>query len=464
MALGKKFVASGLLYSLDQTLVALGNWIYWIIIFKFTSAVEVGQATTVYSVVLFISILTQLGLEYPLLKKSSIQGSHILGTSLITEIAMSLLSIPIVIFLMDNTFHESLQEFIWIAAIMIIGISLNFVSRFSLLGFSDARSVLINDILGIAIKLIVGYSLVSIGYGAVGILVSFLLQYLFLAIYAFTIIIRRRNIINFRPGNMKYFKETIRDGLVNAPSKFSRLLIVSLSVVLLASFGINSSEIGTFYVTLMITIVAASLSTSFSFMVIPASAEAKTDLSSGSFRIGLSLIVPFIAVLIVAPQFILSIIGTQYVSADKILLILSIGIFPSAIVINAISKLNNLNRPKRIISIGSIQVSTFLVSFVSLVPLYGTLGAAFSILISFAIASIPSLIWSGRLVIRYAVNSCAAIIGGIIVGYVISSINVAYTPAAILASFCISLTIVLILKNISTKEIIRLVRISRNVG
>lgn len=463
MALGKKFVASGLLFSLDQTLVALGNWIYWIIIFKLTTAVEVGQATTVYSVALFISILTQLGLEYPLLKKSSIQGSQILGTTLLTEVSLSLLSIPIVIFLIDNIFHESLQELIWIAAVMIIGISLNFVSRFSLLGYSDARSVLIIDILGIAIKLIIGYSLVSIGYGAFGILFSFLVQYLFLTICAFTIIIRRRNIIKFRPGNVKYFKETIRDGLVNAPSKFSRLLIVSLSVVLLASFGINNAEIGTFYVALMITIVAASLSTSFSFMVIPASAEAKTDLSSGSFRIGLSLIVPFIVVLIVAPQFVLSIIGTQYISAEKILLILSIGIFPSAVVINAISKLNNLNSSKKIVSIGSIQVSTFLISFVFLVPLYGTLGAAFSILISFAIASIPSLIWSGRLVIRYVANSCAAIIAGTIVGYVISSINVGYIPAAIVVSFCIALAIVLALRNISTTEIMRLVRSSRNV-
>jgi O-antigen/teichoic acid export membrane protein len=463
MVLGKKFVASGLLFSLDQMLVALGNWIYWLIIFKFTSTVEVGEATTVYSVVLFISILTQLGLEYPLLKKSSIQGSQILGTTLLIEIAMSLLSIPVVIFLIDNIFHESLQELIWIAAIMIIGISLNFVSRFSLLGFSDARSVLTIDILSIALKLIIGYSLVSMGYGAFGILFSFLLQYLFLAICGFFIIIRRRSIIKFKPGNIKYFKETISDGLVNAPSKFSRLLIVSLTVVLLASFGINSSEIGTFYVALMITIVAASLSSSFSFMVIPASAEAKTDLSSGSFRIGLSLIVPFIVVLIVAPQFILSIIGTQYISAEKILLILSIGVFPSAIVINAISKLNNLNRPKKIVSIGSIQISIFLVSFVFLVPLYGTLGAACSILISFAIASIPSLIWSGRLVMRYVANSCAAIIASTIVGYVIISINVAYTPAAILASFCIALIIVLILKNISTTEIIKLVRSSRNI-
>jgi O-antigen/teichoic acid export membrane protein len=125
MAFGRKFVASGLLFSLDQTLVALGNWIYWIIIFKLTTAVEVGQATTVYSVALFISILTQLGLEYPLLKKSSIQGSQILGTILLTEVSLSLLSIPIVIFLIDNIFHESLQELIWIAAVMIIGISLN---------------------------------------------------------------------------------------------------------------------------------------------------------------------------------------------------------------------------------------------------------------------------------------------------------------------------------------------------
>ena len=116
MGLGKKFVASGLLYSLDQMLVALGNWIYWLIIFKFTSAVEVGQATTVYSVVLFISILTQLGLEYPLLKKSSIQGSQILGTTLLIEMTMTLISIPLVIFLIDSVFHESLQELIWMTA------------------------------------------------------------------------------------------------------------------------------------------------------------------------------------------------------------------------------------------------------------------------------------------------------------------------------------------------------------
>jgi O-antigen/teichoic acid export membrane protein len=457
MVLRSKFVTSSLLFSLDQVLVALGNWIYWLIMFKLTSVVEVGQATTVYSIVLFISILTQLGLEYPLLKQSSIQGSRIFGTTLIIETVLSVVSIPVVMLLMNNLLHESLQELTWVAALMIIGTSLNFVSRFSLLGFSDAKSVLIIDISGIVIKIIVGCSLVLMGYGAFGIVFSFVLQYLFMTTFAFVVIIRRRRIFESKFANIRYFKEVIRDGLVNAPSKFSRLFIVSLSVVLLASFGITSSEIGIFYVALMITIVAASLSSSFSFMVIPASSEAKKDLSSDSFRIGLSLIVPFIVILLVAPKFLLSILGPQYIPAEKILLILSVGVFPSSIVLNAVSKLNNLNKPKKIVSIGSIQISTFLVAFVFLVPLYGTLGAAISILVSFAAASIPSLIWSGHLILRYTANSCIAIIAGTVVGYVISSIDIGYLPAAIFASFGTALTIILMLKNITTKEIIRLV-------
>lgn len=119
------------------------------------------------------------------------------------------------------------------------------------------------------------------------------------------------------------------------------------------------------------------------YMVIPASSRSNNDLTTDSMRISLSLTAPLIAALIVAPKSILSVIGPDYTSAETILLLLSIGILPSSIAINAISKSNYLGKSRELITIGSIQVLAFLVPFLFLVPLYGTLGAAVSMLIAF---------------------------------------------------------------------------------
>ena len=453
-----KFIGPSVLLFLDQTLVAAANWIYWLIISKFSSTSEIGQATTVYSLVLLATTLTQLGLEYPLLKKSSVPShkSKILGTILVIELALTLASFPIVIYVINNLYQHSLQGFSWIAVMLLIFSSVGFVARFGLLGISDAKNVLLFDVAGVGIKFAAGYALVAIGFGTFGILISFLLQAVLIC--GGTLVIVGRT-LPFRMGDIKYIKETIRDGLINTPSKLSKMLILSLSVVLLASFGINGSEIGLYYVALMISIVVGSLASSMAYMVIPASSESKTDLSSGSIRISLSLTAPLIAILISSPKYILHIIGAQYVPAETVLLILSIAIVPSIIVVTAISKFNNLNDSKKLLSIGSIQTLVFLVAFFLLVHSYGTLGASFSILIAFVAALIPSLIWSDRSSIRYVANSCIAIIAGAGAGYLVGLLHGITPLAGIVTSIGVAFMIVIGLKNTSAKEMRQLIAI-----
>jgi O-antigen/teichoic acid export membrane protein len=456
MVSANKFVIPGTLLFLDQLLVAICNWAYWLIILKFTSTLEIGQATTVYSLVVLISMLTQLGLEYPLLKKSSIQRSQILATTLVIELIISLASLFIVLYFINNLFQESLRGFAWIAIALFMISSPGFVLRFALLGISDVKNILFIDIIGTAIRFMTGYALVSTGFGTFGILLSFLLQGLLIT--GTTLAVTTRT-FGFRLGNMKYAKEIIREGLVNAPSKFSRMLLVSFSVVLLASFGISTSEIGIFYVAFMISVVTASLASSISSMVIPISSMSKVDLSSCSLRIGLSLISPLIAVLIVAPKYILSIMGAEYVSAEIILIILSIGILPSSIVMNAISKFNNLDKSRKLISIGSVQILTFLIVFFFSVPYYGTVGAALSILIAFAASSIPSIIWSDSMSMKYVATSGVAILAGVASGYTVISVVSIHPLVAALTSFGITLISVIVLKNTSITEIGELVGI-----
>ena len=84
-----RFTGSSILLFFDQLLVAIGNWIYWLVISKISSTIEIGQATTIFSLALLVTTITQLGLEYPLLKRSSTHQHQILGTALVIEVAIT---------------------------------------------------------------------------------------------------------------------------------------------------------------------------------------------------------------------------------------------------------------------------------------------------------------------------------------------------------------------------------------
>jgi O-antigen/teichoic acid export membrane protein len=464
-----KFGPQGTLLFLDHLLVAVGGWIYWLIIVSKITPFQVGQVTAVYSLVTLISILTQLGLEYPILKRSSSQHDQILVTALIIELVITSATVPIVPYVINNLFQQSLRglsaNFTPIAVIILFLSSLSFVSRFALLGISDVKSVLIIDLIGTGIKFASGYALVSLGLGAFGMLLSFLFQNL--VIVSATIFVARRRKFGYKVGNAKYIIGIIKDGLINTPSKFSKTLILSLSVVLLGSFGISSSDIGIFYIALMVSIVAiGSLASSMAYMVIPISAKLRTDLSSASSRITMSLNAPMIAAVISSPKFILSIIGTQYLPGETILLVLSIAILPFSITMNFISKFNNLDMSRRLLSIGFIEILAFLIAFFFLVPHYGALGAAFSTLTAFVSSCLLSLIWSEARSIRYIGASAVAIVGGVTASHIIGLIINVHPIMAILISVTISLSIVVTLKNTSPNEIYQLAKgmISRIEG
>jgi O-antigen/teichoic acid export membrane protein len=463
-----RFASSSMLLFIDQILLAAGGWTYWLIISKIASASEIGEATSLYNLVLLGSTLTMLGLEYPLLRRSSLERSQILGTTLVIELLISIASLPIVIYVINNFYQEELIPFIWLTTAMFVFSSLGLVPRFALLGISDARSVLTIHAMSIGIRFVAGFALVIIGFGTLGIILSFLLQFLFGAVVTLAIAKKK---FSLKIGDFAYIKSILKEGLINSPSKLSYMVIFNLSIVLLASYGINSSEIGVFYIALMISTVAGSLGASMAFMAIPASSQSNLDLTSSSTRISLGLSAPLIAVLIVAPESILSIIGSEYVSAGMMLSILSLGVLPYVMTMNAISKFNNLGRPRKLILIGSVQILAFIVCFAILVPAYGTMGASLSVFVAFASSAIPSIIWSGRLLARHFASSCVAVAAGAAAGYAIhyafaifpittsgSSNNYYSSIIAILFSIASSTIVIFLLKNTSLAEMRQMVK------
>jgi O-antigen/teichoic acid export membrane protein len=456
-----KFVGQGMLLFIDQILLAITNWLYWLVISRFASPSEIGQATSVYSLVLLIAIISQIGLEYPLLKKSSLHRSHVLGTALAIELIMTSGSIAVVIFLANtDMYHASLGGYVLSVAIAFLVLSpIGFIGRYALLGISNARSVLVFDIAATGAKFLTAYILLSMGFEVFGILFSFVISSLVAAIGMISIAGRR---LSFRPElEKRHIIEVLKEGLSNAPSKLSRTIIMTLSVILLASFGISDSDIGIFYIAMMLSVVGASLSASISFTVIPASTESKVDLSSDSLRLGLSFTAPIVAALITAPRDILSIIGLQYASADTVLLVLSMGILPTAVAINAISKFNNLGHRRKIIAIGVIQTVGFLVSFLILVSYYGILGAAYSILLAYTASAVYAVYVFETAERRYVINCIVAIIIGCVSGYVVNFIFEHSLPT-IVSSVLATSVVLLALRNTSVSELRQLVVTMRN--
>ena len=453
-----KFVSPGFLLSIDLLLVSLVNWIYWLLISKLTTATEVGQATSVYSFAVLTSAIALLGLEYSLVKKSSSERSQILGTAIILESLIIAACIPVLLYFLSNLYHGSLYSLSWITIGIVIFSSHRYILRYALLGISDARSVLVVNSLGAALQLVSGYVFVSIGLGTAGILFSFFLNVLFVTALSFLI---ARKSFQLCLGDLKYMKGIIKDALTNTPTPLAKTVIYSLSVVLLASFGVSQTDIGIFYIALMLSLVVGGFAANIAFMVIPVSFASKTDMSTDSLRIGLSLTAPLIVTLLVVPSSILALIGSEYVSASDVLVVLAAAIFPYTVVLNAISKFNNLGKPVQIIVIGSIHVIVFLSTFVLLVPTYGILGAGYSILIASIASAVTSIIWFDRgPVHRYIFTSLVSIISGLAAGYAFRLLFGSSVHPFILVLFSVSVVAIVIfgLRNTSPNEILMMAR------
>ena len=457
-SLTNKFVGPSLLLFLDSLFVSIGGWLYWIVISRLTFTSQIGIVTTIYSLVILVATIAQLGIEYPLLKKSNTDRSQILGTALFIEIIITIAALPIVILIINNLYGGSLQQFSWIASVLLILAAIGYVTHFIFLGIYDVKKVIIIDVIGLIIKFVVGYILLSLHFGALGMLLAFLAESLFLAC-TYLLTIKKR--FAFKLGKVGYFKEILKDSVINSPSKLSKIFIINLSIVLLGYIGVNSSHVGVFYVALMISIVVGAFAASMAFMVIPASSGSMKDLSSDSLRISLSVVTPVIVALLVAPKLILSPIGLQYERGADLLIVLAVGILPSSITINVISMLNNLGQSKKIVFIGIVQMSTFILSFFLLAEHFETLGAAYSILLAFTASAILSVIWSRRESLRHTAFCCLSIIAGTIIGYVINLTTANYHIHNIflilICSVSISIIVIFMSKNLSVSEIRQLV-------
>jgi len=203
------------------------GWIYWLVISQINSTAEVGQASKIISLVFLISFIVQLGLEFPLLKKSSKNRKNILGTMLSIELILTLASIPILLYVIHDVYQETLEEYSFLAIGFLLANQVAFFSRYALLGISEVKDILIIDTIGMAIRFLTVLILMSAELGSSIILGSFFLQYFLVALL--TLGMAKKKKFGFRTGSIQYAKKLFKDGLINSPSKYSFMVVMDIS-------------------------------------------------------------------------------------------------------------------------------------------------------------------------------------------------------------------------------------------
>lgn len=429
------FLSSSILYVLDNLIISLGGYLFWLLIPKFASASDIGNASSIVSVVALLSSFAVVGLEYPILKLASKDGKRIFGTLLTFEFLVHLAAAPLVIAYVIFSIKLSSIELILVSLSFLLLSGIAFISRNILLGILDIRKVLLFDSVSILARYTVALSLLSEGSnGVVPILAAYVAQQITIGIIPAAILIKKMG-VKVDLGRL-FLKDLLIDGLINFASKFSKIIISSLSIALLSLLGFSSDTIGVFYIPVIIGLAIGGFAANIATVALPTSSLLNRDYTFHSIRFSLLLVAPVISTMLVISDEFLAFINQNYAVADLELKILSIASFPFAIVMNVITFLNHNKRMKDLIKLGIIEVGLFLGTMFPLADAIGIVGVAISILIAFSGSMVIAVYWMGRASLRYSVIGTVSIFCGYMVSYVVSAYFSNTVALGIIAMSC----------------------------
>jgi len=448
----KKLVKNGSYLFLHLLISAVSGWVFWLVVARLTTAIELGFAITVISFAALIAGFLGLGLEYSLLREVARGDSAAIGTLLLFEILLLTGISPVIYVAGLWMYGVSFAPYLGLGVLFLILSGMRLVTQTSVLAILESRWLLVFESIGTSIRFGTVLILLALGIGGVAIVAASILQTGVVGVGLLGICYWK---VGIKRGGFKQLSRLLRAGLSNFPGQLGALgMVSSLSVVLLAMLG-DVAMVGAFFIAVAISSIAGGLATGLATMVLPVSGASDSDHSLTSLKLGMSLTVPLLAGFIVAPEFVLSLMGPTYVSAAGVLRILSIGMIPWIVYVNAVAKMNYLRSLQRLAIVGSLHVTIFVAFFLILAPIYGGTGAALAILFANIAVSFPATKWLGKNAVKLISSAILAAVVGYLAGFQLGSIQ----PLSFVVAILLSTVVLIILKALSVREIISLGKI-----
>ncbi len=368
------------IYMMASTVIVSGSgFVFWLVATHFYKADEIGLATAIISVLLFLMNFSILGLNYsiirflPRYKTTRSAGSGLAGQAnqLLTGSFMMIALAAAAsagIFLGFLPFFSPKLAFMrennWTSFIFLlftITASIDFLMESIFLAFRAAKYVFLKNVLVSVLK--IGLPVLFVGYGAIGIFTAWALALSSGLIVALIVLIRK-----YKYRLAPKFRREVLTGMISF--SFTNYLVGLLGIapalilpVLITNY-INPQTTAYFYISMMIaqllyTIPYATTQSLF--------AEGSNDVKTFSENIKKSLrfiwtlMTPAIIVLVLFGNLILSIFGTEYsVEGVRFLQILAISGIPVAFNYLGLTILNVRHQLKPLLAINLIGTAIIL--------------------------------------------------------------------------------------------------------
>ncbi|RLG88893.1 MAG: hypothetical protein DRO18_00465, partial [Thermoprotei archaeon] len=294
---------------------------------------------------------------------------------------------------------------------VIVFLSTNVVFVAFLLSALRTRVIFLANLIGNVLRVLVGVSLVLLGFGWVGSTLGYVMVYLTVFVVGFIYTLR---FLGFR---FIFDFGVLRGVLVAGLASWVPRVIVLAGqwVGVLAVFGFTGAvETGYYYVAFtignIVTFIGASL-VQLLLPVLSGMGDGRKRAAGWVLRLALSFMAPVAVFVACYPWLPLSLLGRGYVSASDTLFVLVFASVPIVITTCVINLVYAYGDYLKVLVIGLAQNVPRVVLYYVLTPLYGGLGAALSFTVGGFIGFIVALVVACRVGFVVSLRDLGVIVG-----------------------------------------------------
>lgn len=372
----ERSVAGGSWLFLSNIINSLFGLAFWLVIVRLVGADAVGIAGAVVSAGGVASILASAGLGVAIAREVAAHGGEALGLSLLVGLMLGGIGLILGLLLGDGL--EFGVSSLWSGAFAFLAV-LSQALLGVLMGLERFRALFLIGFIGNLARLLLGIGLAVIGLGVLAPIFGYLALPLVGAILGLVAVTNSLNRLKADWVRVGSFLSLVAS---NYPFVLGGQILYMLGVYAFALVSGEALATGVLYISMTITMALAAVPGSLLSASLPIATRRGDDPFSDLQRLGLALLAPLSAGIIVAPSHVLGLLNPELVEGGPVLTLLIISLAPFTILMGVIMRLNKMGARSSLALLGLARLLTMLVLVVPLAEFLGTLGAALAFLVA----------------------------------------------------------------------------------
>src|SRR3989475_8720077 len=380
------------------------GYIFWFVLSKITTAEIIGTSSTVISLATIFSTVVIMGIPtgIQLFLGKNFSELKLQNVKMFINASLLLMAIGVIVSCIliligkdwfDQTFRIDFK--LLLVVILLIGTyAISTLFRSVVISSLNTKKLPVIMISSSIIKLVIAVILVTIGTGALGVTIGYAFYPVLASLFLSIIVL---NILKSSKGKSEVvFSRCLKDVLVASVVSWipSIIYTVGLHLGQIMVFGSHGAkQAGVYFIAFSIAGAISAVMLvllTIAYPALSAMDDGRKRLTWRVTKISLIIAIPISSAVIFTSKETMQLFGQSYIAGSFPLEILLVSMLPTAIMTGINTLVYSYGNFRQVLVIGLSSNIPRAVLYFTLVPIYGSMGAA----VSYTIGSIAGFIWS----------------------------------------------------------------------